>query len=196
MRVLGRRLVKRQSIPVYGGGRSTGAWDPKSVKWESTREQGRQGAGEASRTWWDTRGQSDLWGRGLAGKQALFSIISGTVINAPRCPRTQTLQDGVQLATDLHFAKKGSHPTRPGHHIPKALAVVELALGQVALDQMDVLLAGSAGTAERGALGPLRWVRGGIVLRHNAWGAQDGCHELLPSLRLLLSSCSLCTAHR
>lgn len=61
----------------------------------------------------------------------------------------------MQLATHLQFAEESCHPTRPGHHIPKALAVVELALGQVALDEMDVLLAGCAGTAERGALGLL-----------------------------------------
>lgn len=59
------------------------------------------------------------------------------------------------MATDLQFAEKSDCPSRPGQDIPKALAVVELALGQVALDQMDVLLAGCAGTAERGALGLL-----------------------------------------
>lgn len=82
----------------------------------------------------------------------------GTVSNAPHWPRTLTHKDGVQLATDLQFAEESSCPTRPGHNIPKALAVVELALGQVALDQMDVLLAGRTGTAERGALGLLRRV--------------------------------------
>lgn len=107
-----------------------------------------------------------------------------------------THKDGVQLATDLQFAKESGRPTRPGHDIPKALAVVELALGQVALDQVDVLLAGCAGTAERGALGPLQRVRGGIVLKHNAGGGQGGGRELPPSPQLLQSSCSLRKAPR
>lgn len=42
--VLGRQVVKRQSILVYGSGRSTRGWCPKSVKWESAGEQGRQAA--------------------------------------------------------------------------------------------------------------------------------------------------------
>lgn len=87
----------------------------------------------------------------------------------------QTLEDGVQQ--DPQCAKGRGCPSRPGHDIPEALAVVELALGQVALHQVDVLLAGCAGAAERAALGPLR---GGIILGHNAQAAQHGGHELLP----------------
>lgn len=47
----------------------------------------------------------------------------------------------------------GSPPPPPGSHghSPEAVAVVELALGQVALDQVHVLLAGSA----RATGGPL-----------------------------------------
>lgn len=62
-------------------------------------------------------------------------------------------------------------PSRPGHDLPEALAVVELALGQVALHQVDVPLAGCAGAAERAALGPL--LRGGFLLGHST-GAQHG----------------------
>lgn len=76
-------------------------------------------------------------------------------------------------------------PIRPDHDIPKALSVVELSLSQVALDQVDMLPAGCAGAAERGARGLLRRLRGGIVLTHNAQGAQDGGQELLPSPQLL-----------
>lgn len=54
--VPGRQVVQRQSILVYGDGRSTRGWDLKSGKWESAREQGRQGAREASSTGLDTRG--------------------------------------------------------------------------------------------------------------------------------------------
>lgn len=54
--VLDRQVVKRQSILVYGGGRSTRGWDPNSVNWENAREQGRQGVGEPSSTGLDTRG--------------------------------------------------------------------------------------------------------------------------------------------
>lgn len=91
-------------------------------------------------------------GAGQANRPS-FGNILGTIIDAPCCPRTRTYKDG--MATDLQFAEESDCPTRPGQDIPKALAVVELALSQVALDQMDVLLAGCAGTAERGALGLL-----------------------------------------
>lgn len=102
----------------------------------------------------------------------------------------------MQLATDPQSAEERGRPSRPGHHIPEVLTVVELALGQVALHQVDVLLADGAGAAERAALGPLRGLRGGILLGHNAQAAQDGGHELLPRPRILQSSCSLCKAHR
>lgn len=104
----------------------------------------------------------------------------------------QTLKNGVQQATDPLSAKERGCPTRPGHDIPEALAVVELALGQVALHQVDVLLAGCAGAAERAALRPLRGLRGGIILGHNAQAAQGGAHELLPTPWILQSSCSQC----
>lgn len=54
--MLGRQVVKRQSIQAYGGGSSTRGWDLKSAKWESAREQERQGVGEARSTGLDTRG--------------------------------------------------------------------------------------------------------------------------------------------
>lgn len=89
-------------------------------------------------------------------------------------------------------AKERGHPTTPGRDIPEALAVVELALSQVALHQVDMLLAGCTGAAERAALGRLRGV---ITLGHNTQAAQHGGHELLPRPRILQNSCSLCKAH-
>lgn len=83
----------------------------------------------------------------------------------------------------------------PGQDIPEALAVVELALGQVALHQVDVLLAGCTGAAERAALGLLRGLGGGIILGHNTQAARHGGHALLPRPQILQSSCSLCKAH-
>lgn len=89
----------------------------------------------------------------------------------------------------------GCRAPAAAHHVPEALAVVELALGQVALHQVDVLLAGGAGTAERGALRRLRRLRGDIVLRGDARGAQRGGHEVLTtSPWLLQSSCCPCYA--
>lgn len=68
VRVPSMQVVKRQSIWVYGGGRSTRDRDPKSVKWESTREEGRQEVGEASSTVWDNKELIRPLGQG-AGRQ-------------------------------------------------------------------------------------------------------------------------------
>lgn len=125
------------------------------------------------------------WDRSLTGKHTLFSIILGTVVDAPHCPRTRTDEDGCSWLQISSLLGESSSATRPGQHIPEALAVVELALSQVALDQMDVLLAGRTGTAECGALGPLHRVRGGIILTYKARGAWGEGHELLPSPQLL-----------
>lgn len=92
-------------------------------------------------------------------------------------------------------AKERGCPITPGYDIPEALAVVELALSQVALHQVDMLLAGCAGAAEHAALGPLPGLQRGIILGQNAQAAQDGDQELLPRPWILQNSCSLCKVH-
>lgn len=157
-------MVKRKTILVYESGRSTSGWDLKSVKWESAREQGRQ----AEQSWiqWPTQTTGTVGWQANRPSLAPSHTLS-LMLHVTQGHRHPQRQGGHRPPSLL---RRVSNPCKPRHDIPKALAVVELALSQVALDQMDVLLAGCAGTAERGALGPLQRLRGGIVLRHTMHG--------------------------